>query len=112
LALRVGSRRRGDAWLVVPARLLAALVAAQVALCCGAWVVNYGWPAWLGDYPWAARYVVARESATQALVTTAHVAIGSLILAVSLTIALRSWRLSARPFRGESLRRLSWETAR
>jgi cytochrome c oxidase assembly protein subunit 15 len=112
LAARAGSQRRGDAWLGFPARCLAALVLAQVALGCGAWVVNYGWPSWLAEYRWAAGYVVARESATQALVTTAHVAIGSLILAVSLVIALRSWRLSARPFRGESLRRLSWETAR
>ena len=112
LAARAGSRRRGDDWLIVPARLLLSLVLAQVVLGCGAWVVNYGFPAWLSEYPWAARYVVARESATQALVTTAHVAIGSLILATSLTVALRSWRLSARPFRGESLRKLNWETAR
>jgi len=112
LAARAGSRRSGDAWVVAPVQFLAALVLAQVALGCGAWVVNYGWPAWLADYPWAAAYVVARQSAVQAVVTTGHVAIGSLILATSLTVALRSWRLSARPFRGASLSTLTWEAAR
>lgn len=112
LAVRAGSRRSGDAWVAVPVRFLVALVLMQVALGCGAWVVNYGWPAWLADHPWAAGYVVTRESALQAGVTTAHVAIGSLILATSLTIALRSWRLSERPFRGAALRTLNWEAAR
>jgi cytochrome c oxidase assembly protein subunit 15 len=113
LAVRVGSRRRGEvSWLVGPARFLAALILVQLALGCGAWVVNYGWPAWLSEYRWAAGYVVARESAVQALVTTAHVATGSLILTTSLVIALRSWRLSARPFPGAALRTLNWEAAR
>ena len=112
LAARAGLRRGGDFWIAAPVRFLAVLVLGQVALGCGAWVVNYGWPAWLSEYSWAASYVVARQSAVQAGVTTAHVAIGSLILATSLTVALRSWRLSARPFRGEVMRKLTWETAR
>ncbi|HXT60850.1 MAG TPA: COX15/CtaA family protein, partial [Pirellulales bacterium] len=58
LAVRAGSRRRGDDWLVGPARFLAVLVLMQLALGCGAWVVNYGWPAWLSQYRWAAGYVV------------------------------------------------------
>ena len=111
LAVRAGSRRRGDDWLVGPARFLAVLVLMQLALGCGAWVVNYGWPAWLSQYRWAAGYVVGDKSAMQALVTTAHVAVGSLILATSLVIALRSWRLSARPFLGGALHTLTWETA-
>jgi cytochrome c oxidase assembly protein subunit 15 len=111
LAVRAGSRRRGGDWLVAPARFLAALVLVQLALGCGAWVVNYGWPAWFSQYRWAAGYVVGDKSAMQALVTTAHVAVGSLILATSLVIALRSWRLSARPFLGGALRTLTWETA-
>ena len=93
LLIRTGARRTAEAWLAWPARGLAALVVAQLGLGCAAWVVNYGWPAWLADYDWAAGYVVSRESAAQALVTTAHVAIGSLILAISLTLALRSLRL-------------------
>lgn len=112
LAARAGWRRGGDSWISGPVRFLAGLVLAQIALGCGAWVVNYGWPAWLSEYAWAARYVVARQSAVQAAVTTAHVAIGSLILATSLTIALRAWRLSARPFRAGLAPQLSWEAAR
>lgn len=92
LLLRAGVRRDAEAWLQRPARGLAVLILLQVGLGCAAWVLNYGWPAWLADYDWAAAYVVRRESASQALVTTAHVATGSLILAVSLTLALRSLR--------------------
>ena len=94
LLFQTGLRRHAEAWLARPARGLAALVVVQLGLGCAAWVLNYGWPSWLSDYEWAAGYVVSRESATQALVTTAHVATGSLILAMSLSLALRSLRLS------------------
>jgi heme a synthase len=93
LLVRIGLWRRAEKWLARPARGLAALVVLQLGLGGAAWVVNYGWPAWLADYDWTAGYVVSRESASQALATTAHVATGSLILAVSLTLALRSLRL-------------------
>ncbi|HEV3025552.1 MAG TPA: COX15/CtaA family protein [Pirellulales bacterium] len=96
IGLWARSRREasGNAWLTRPAHLLAALVGLQIALGCGAWVVNYGWPSWLADYRWAAGYVVRRESFLQASVTTAHVATGSLILAVAVVLALRAWRVS------------------
>ena len=84
-------RETTDGWLRRPAHLLLALVGAQIGLGCGAWVVNYGWPAWLADYSWAAGYVIRRESFWQATVTTGHVATGSLILAVSVVLALRAW---------------------
>jgi hypothetical protein len=58
-------------------------------------VVNYGWPAWLAEYSWTAGYIVRRESMTQATVTTAHVATGSLILAVAVVLALRAWKVKA-----------------
>jgi cytochrome c oxidase assembly protein subunit 15 len=78
------------------------LVALQIALGGGAWVVNYGWPAWFGEYPWAAQWLVNAEGALaakghiQANITTAHVATGSLILAVAAMIALRASRLAGR----------------
>ncbi|HEX7450588.1 MAG TPA: hypothetical protein VF306_23710, partial [Pirellulales bacterium] len=84
----------GNGWLVRPARGLAALIAVQLALGAGAWVVNYGWPAWLSSYGWAAGFVVTREGFGQAIVTTAHVAVGSLILATSVVLALRCWRVA------------------
>jgi cytochrome c oxidase assembly protein subunit 15 len=95
IGLWARSRREasGNRWLTRPAHLLASLVGLQIALGCGAWVVNYGWPSWLADYRWAAGYVVRRESLLQASVTTAHVATGSLILAVSVVLALRAWRI-------------------
>jgi len=87
-----------DAFIVVPALALAALLVAQLGLGAGAWIVNYGWPAtWFGRYAWAQEYVVTQESRTQALVTTGHVATGSLILVTSLLVALRSLVLPAAP---------------
>lgn len=101
--LAAGRRgRTSDRWLRVPTRWLVALVALQIALGGGAWVVNYGWPAWFGEYPWAAQWLVNADGALaakghiQANVTTAHVATGSLILAVAAMIALRAARLAGR----------------
>jgi cytochrome c oxidase assembly protein subunit 15 len=91
-----------DRWLRVPSLWLLALVVLQIALGGGAWVVNYGWPAWFGDYPWAAQWLVNADGALrarghlQANITTAHVATGSLILAVSAMVALRAARLAGR----------------
>jgi heme a synthase len=103
LQVRVWREAAGNTWLRRPASLLLGLIGAQLALGCGAWVVNYGWPAWLGDYSWTASYVVRRESFWQATVTTAHVATGSLILAVAVVMALRAWNEASR--RPESTRR-------
>ncbi|MGH7194201.1 MAG: COX15/CtaA family protein, partial [Candidatus Saccharimonadales bacterium] len=85
----------GNSWLVRPARGLVALIVAQLALGAAAWVVNYGWPAWLSSYGWAAGFVVTREGFAQAIVTTGHVAFGSLILATAVVLALRSWKVAA-----------------
>ncbi|MBI2824854.1 MAG: COX15/CtaA family protein [Planctomycetia bacterium] len=83
-------------WLARPAVCLGALLLVQLGLGGGAWVVNYGWPAgWFGQQAWAQGFVVAQESSTQAIVTTAHVATGSLILATALLVALRSMLLPA-----------------
>jgi heme a synthase len=83
-----------DRWLRVPTAWLAALVLSQVALGAGAWAVNYGWPSWLVDYPWAARWVINSQGHLQANLTTAHVAMGSLILGTTAMIALRAFRLT------------------
>lgn len=92
---RAEREARGDRWILRPARCLAALIVAQLALGGGAWVVNYGWPVWLSGYSWAAGYVVTREGFRQAIVTTGHVAVGSLILATAVVLALRAWRIAA-----------------
>jgi cytochrome c oxidase assembly protein subunit 15 len=92
VVVRIGSNL--DSWLRVPATWLAGMVVLQVALGGGAWVVNYGWPAWLIDYPWAAGWVINARGQLQANITTAHVAVGSLILGTAAMIALRAFRLA------------------
>ena len=76
-----------------PAMLLAILVVLQVALGVGTYVAKYAWPAWMGDYQFAAAYVVHEKSLLQSLITTGHVANGSLLLFAAVVLAMRSTRL-------------------
>jgi cytochrome c oxidase assembly protein subunit 15 len=69
------------------------LVIIQVLLGVATYVAKYAFPAWLGAYAFAAHFVVQEKSLTQSLITTAHVANGSLILFVSVFVALRATRL-------------------
>ncbi len=59
------------------------LVLTQLALGTGTWIAKYGWPAIFASWGIEAAIVVQAESMVQAMVTTAHVAVGSLILATS-----------------------------
>lgn len=93
LYVRVVREAAGESWLSRPAKWLAGLVGLQIALGCGTWVVNYGWPAWMSGYAMTAGYVVHRDSFSQATLTTGHVATGSLILAVAVVLAVRAWRV-------------------
>ena len=75
-------------------RGLVALIAVQWCLGLATWVVRYQVPQWLGggDVPW----VNVAGSLPQALTVTAHVAIGSLILAVATLWGVRlSWPVMA-----------------
>ena len=92
LAVHTLLRHRDRPALWTPAMLLAAAIVLQIALGCGAWVTNYGWPAALGDYHFAAAYVVEARGLTQAMITTAHVATGSLILGIAVMLLLRAMR--------------------
>jgi heme a synthase len=90
-------RRRGR--LVRPALALGLLVLAQLSLGAGTWVLKYGWPAWVADAAWRAGgvaldFTVTAGSRPQAWITTLHVAIGSLILATSVMLAVRMTRLA------------------
>jgi cytochrome c oxidase assembly protein subunit 15 len=90
LAWRV---RRVDATLRRPLRAaywLAGCVLAQLLLGVGTWIVQYGWPYADTHVRWAAGYVVVAESSGQIFMTTAHVANGSLILALAVTVALNA----------------------
>jgi cytochrome c oxidase assembly protein subunit 15 len=84
---REANRLRTMAWLQT------ALVGVQIALGLATYVAKYAFPAWLGDYSFAANFVVHEKSLLQSLITTAHVANGSLILFIATVLAVRSTRL-------------------
>lgn len=85
--------RRADIGLRRPLRAaywLAGCVAVQLVLGGGTWIVKYGWPFADTNIQWAAAYVVVAESTGQILMTTAHVANGSLILAIAVNLAFNA----------------------
>lgn len=90
LAAQVWRSHRHELSLLRPALGLLVLILLEVGLGSATWVTKYGWPSWLADFGFAAGYTVAAESRPQAWITTAHVATGSLILAASLVISMRS----------------------
>ena len=56
--------------------------------------MKYSWPTWLPRLAWFESFTVQAESMAQALTVTAHVAVGSLILATALLLALRTTRFA------------------
>jgi cytochrome c oxidase assembly protein subunit 15 len=86
--------RRRQGVLVRPALGLAALVLLQVALGGGTWINKYGWPDGLAQYDFAQRFLIVPGGAAQMWITTAHVAVGSLILVTAWLLSLRVWRLA------------------
>jgi cytochrome c oxidase assembly protein subunit 15 len=93
LGWAVLSRRKSVGWLVAPTLVLLGLVALQIGLGGATWIAKYSWPEWAAGFRSAAGYVIAEKSLSQSLITTAHVANGSLILAVSVVLAVRCSRL-------------------
>lgn len=93
LVIRTWRSHRDEPLLLRPSLGLAALMTIQLVLGGAVWVVNYGWPAWLGDYRFSAAHVTLAGGLVQTHVTTLHVALGSLILVTSLMFAFRSLRL-------------------
>ena len=93
LAVRVWRLHGDQRPLVQPAMALGGLVALQLVLGGGTWVVKYSWPGWLSQFHFAARFTVEAEGMLQALIVTGHVATGSLILATGVLLSLRSFRL-------------------
>lgn len=74
-------------------RILLALAATQILLGASTWVMKYGWPLALGeDFAFAAGYQIVARGYWQAMVTTSHVAVGSLILALSVVMAVQTFR--------------------
>jgi cytochrome c oxidase assembly protein subunit 15 len=98
--------------LTRPATLLSGLVLLQIMLGAATWISKYGWPAFLAGSSTATTYTVEADGWRQAQITTAHVATGSLILAVSTVLALRTIRFSKpQPFAGRFARSLTGQAA-
>lgn len=94
LAGRALLRFRGQPRLVCLATALCILVIGQIALGGGTWLVNYAWPWHDASAPhWAAAHTIVAHGQLQTLITTAHVALGSLIVAAALALTMWSWRL-------------------
>ena len=91
--LYAGIRRCGDLTLSRPGGALIGLVAVQILLGTGTWVVNYGWPAFLQWFPGASGFLIQAKGFTESIIVTAHVATGSLILAVATLTLLRMARI-------------------
>ncbi len=96
IAVRASRLPREASSLQTLGWLETALIGGQVVLGMATYVAKYAFPAWLGDYAFAAGYVVEEKSLFQSLVTTAHMANGSLILFVATVLAVRSTRLFCR----------------
>ncbi len=76
-----------------PARVLAVLIVLQLCLGGITWVVKYGWPGGIGDhFAFAAGHQVVAGGFWPAMLTTGHVAVGSLILAVSVAAMAQTYR--------------------
>jgi heme a synthase len=96
LAWRTTALHRDERALWLPSLGILGLIAVQVLLGAAAYITNYGWPTWL-QAAWNADYLVQAKGPAQIHSSTAHVAAGSLILATSVVITLRSVRLVRRP---------------
>ncbi len=68
-------------------------VAGQIGLGIATWVVKFGWPIWFSQFEFAAGFVIGEKNFAQMNIVTGHVAMGSLILAFSIAIVLKSFRV-------------------
>jgi hypothetical protein len=73
--------------------LLTGLLIAQLTLGGATWVVKFAAPSWAPAWISAWRGAVQEGGWLQTHVITAHVAVGSLLLATSLALALYAYRL-------------------
>jgi len=98
--------------LLCPAVVLACLIVAQLALGSSTWIVKYGWPDFLSQFSFAIGHTIHAKSFLQAVVVTAHVATGSLILGFAVALLTRIARLSQVPVAALGSSALIMELAR
>ena len=85
-------RRCGDLTLSRPAGWLIGFVGGQILLGIGTWTVKYGWPSVLGFLPFGEGFLVRSKGFVESMIVTAHVAVGSLILATSAVVLVQCFR--------------------
>ncbi|MCD0458421.1 COX15/CtaA family protein [Roseiconus lacunae] len=85
-------RRCGDLTLSRPSVWLIWFVGVQILLGTGTWVVNYGWPTVLAFLPFGEGFLVRSKGFIDSMIVTAHVAMGSLILATCAVVLLQVFR--------------------
>ncbi|MCA9215490.1 MAG: COX15/CtaA family protein [Planctomycetales bacterium] len=90
IALWNATRKTTIRQVAILGRLIPVLVLTQICLGVGTWFVKYNWPTWLPMVESFDQFVVQEKGFVQAIVTTAHVAMGSLILAASLAASVAS----------------------
>jgi cytochrome c oxidase assembly protein subunit 15 len=91
--------------------LLVGLLTAQLALGAGTWVVRFAAPAWAPQWLAFGRAAVQEGGWLQTHVITAHVAVGSLLFAAVLALALFAVRLLAAPLPAHRVRVAKMEAA-
>lgn len=93
LMLRAFANCRSQKLILRPVVIIGMLVVVQISLGAATWVFKYGWPSPISDMDFAAGMTIQANSMAQAMVTTAHVALGASILAIGVVIAMRAWRV-------------------
>ena len=73
-----------------PVSGLLLLTAVQLLLGLATWVLKYGWPLGLAEHRWFAGHTIQAQGMLEGMGVTAHVAMGSLLLALSLVVVLRA----------------------
>lgn len=91
LRWRAAAAFRNERFLLRRANWFLGLYLVQLALGAGTWVTNYNWPRWFRDYFIPISYTVTDGGILQATITTAHVAVGSLLLVVAVSLVAWIW---------------------
>ncbi|MEO1525677.1 MAG: COX15/CtaA family protein [Planctomycetota bacterium] len=85
-------RRCGDLTLSRPASWMIWFVGGQISLGVGTWTVKYGWPSVLRFLPFGEGFLVRSKGFVESMIVTAHVAVGSLILATAAVVLVQALR--------------------
>jgi len=75
-----------------PRRLLLVAVGLQILLGLGTWVLRYNFPDWFANELFAQAHLIVSNDFYQVQIVSAHVALGSFILAVGAFLVARVWR--------------------